>query len=629
MEINRVRDRLAQLQEMSQDPEYDRYLAQMVRDLDTGKATPEQVEREARRSYEIYKERMHIPKKEAEFKVGIHVFGVLGAVFVLIALIIFGFNYLNSLWQGICLYGAALVLIALSETALRRRMPVFAHVITGIGIGGIYVADMVNYLVLHNLNEIGLTVVLMVFGLGIVFFLRKQMPAGIVYLAANFLFTVVIAGLAWEGGVESLYLVLFVIAAFICTNVMGYLHCMGWTSGDGKREAPLFPFICIENGLFLFLLFLIGNAGRELEVPAKALFVHLIAEVLLVFVCALLFLIWDKEDRRRWAQVYYGAGAVLLLCSFSEYHLEIMIGQLLVLLSAKLVNKKKEMAALEGIVVAWVGFSGLWLSDYWYCWIFAGALVLGGFWIRYFQIYQELIIMVSVLLIWWSQCRFYLDGFGFPFKWFYPVSVGILFLFFLFFNRKPGGGILKRFSRQKNDKEPFLKIPKADQMSYNIITVTVMGLFYLMALFAHDLALGLTMMALFAVTVVVMFGKRYRMYIPRRYLLLAGGWSFYALISCVDSPVLASILLMVSALGCVGIGFKQSDKAARISGLVVAIFVCIKLVFYDFARVQTIHKMIVFLVVGILALVISFLYILLEKNAEKKKALQTERKPEE
>ena len=83
MEINRVRDRLAQLQEMSQDPEYDRYLAQMVRDLDTGKATPEQVEREARRSYEIYKERMHIPKKEAEFKVGIHVVGVLGAVFVL------------------------------------------------------------------------------------------------------------------------------------------------------------------------------------------------------------------------------------------------------------------------------------------------------------------------------------------------------------------------------------------------------------------------------------------------------------------------------------------------------------------------------------------------------------------
>lgn len=125
------------------------------------------------------------------------------------------------------------------------------------------------------------------------------------------------------------------------------------------------------------------------------------------------------------------------------------------------------------------------------------------------------------------------------------------------------------------------------------------------------------------------------MYIPRRYLLLAGVWSFYALICCVDSPVLASILLMVAALGCVGIGFKKSDKVARISGLGMAIFVCMKLVLYDFAKVQAIHKMIVFLVVGVLALVISFLYILLDKSAEKKnmpeceKILQIERKTEE
>ncbi len=35
---------------------------------------------------------------------------------------------------------------------------------------------------------------------------------------------------------------------------------------------------------------------------------------------------------------------------------------------------------------------------------------------------------------------------------------------------------------------------------------------------------------------------------------------------------------------------------------------------------NTIYRIIVFLVVGVLALVISFLYILLEKNADKKKA---------
>ena len=51
----------------------------------------------------------------------------------------------------------------------------------------------------------------------------------------------------------------------------------------------------------------------------------------------------------------------------------------------------------------------------------------------------------------------------------------------------------------------------------------------------------------------------------------------------------------------------------------MAIFVCVKLVLYDFREVDIIYRMVVFLVVGILALSISFIYILLEKNMEKKR----------
>ena len=54
----RIRGKLRQLMEMSRDPEYDKYLAQMLKDLDSGRATPQQVEREAERSYEKYKQRM-------------------------------------------------------------------------------------------------------------------------------------------------------------------------------------------------------------------------------------------------------------------------------------------------------------------------------------------------------------------------------------------------------------------------------------------------------------------------------------------------------------------------------------------------------------------------------------------
>ena len=45
-----VKRRLEQLLEISQDPQYDRYLNQMIQDLESGKAEPWQVEREAQNS---------------------------------------------------------------------------------------------------------------------------------------------------------------------------------------------------------------------------------------------------------------------------------------------------------------------------------------------------------------------------------------------------------------------------------------------------------------------------------------------------------------------------------------------------------------------------------------------------
>lgn len=54
----RAKARIHQLMEISREPYYDRYLAQMLKDLESGKATPQQVEREAQRSYEQYRQRM-------------------------------------------------------------------------------------------------------------------------------------------------------------------------------------------------------------------------------------------------------------------------------------------------------------------------------------------------------------------------------------------------------------------------------------------------------------------------------------------------------------------------------------------------------------------------------------------
>ena len=114
----RAKARIHQLMEISREPYYDRYLAQMLKDLESGKATPQQVEREAQRSYEQYRQRMaqastgqagtdnriyavpSVQPKEVngrkgaknntvEFKIGIHVFSLIGALFVLTAFVIY------------------------------------------------------------------------------------------------------------------------------------------------------------------------------------------------------------------------------------------------------------------------------------------------------------------------------------------------------------------------------------------------------------------------------------------------------------------------------------------------------------------------------------------------------------
>jgi uncharacterized membrane protein len=78
---------------------------------------------------------------------------------------------------------------------------------------------------------------------------------------------------------------------------------------------------------------------------------------------------------------------------------------------------------------------------------------------------------------------------------------------------------------------------------------------------------------------------------------------------------------MMIALGCVGIGFKTQERTERVSGLVLAVFVCLKLIFYDFREVEVMYRMLVFLVVGVIALMISYIYVKLEKKEKSERSM--------
>ena len=676
----RVKSRIIQLQKISQDPQYDQYLAQLMKDLENKKATPAQVEHEMERSYSIYRQRMsakqptpvtnsqtartsNIPpqnmapgpapvaKRNVEFKIGANILSVIGAMFVLIAFVIFAFNFLNGFGQGICLYAAVLVLILLSELALSKKAHVFSHVITGIGVGGLYAANIANYMVLHTINGLVAMFIILVIAAITIFISRKndstviriisllgcyicffpingfssdllnflmitftlliinvvgaifqnqknQTTINVIHLVMHLLFSVIFLCVADADGVIPEYLVLYTISSFIFINILSLQQ-----SKAGKNF--MFVLCTIGNGICIFILFIIGNfEDIILTFPEVALFVHIVAEILMIVISAVIFALWKKEDGRKWAQLYYVAITILLLSSFSAYEIEKVIAVLAVFIFVKICAGKREIIALDCMVTFWTGLVGFGVitAEYpWLCWIYAAALIVSLFRIKWTKLFHEIVVTLFVAFIGLGYYSYVLlPSYEWMEGWQYPACAGILLLLMILCNHLP-------LLRGKN------------QCPYNITVLCVMAWLYLGVYICENSLISTIMMIIGALTIIIVVREKYGLAMKRKYLLLAGFLTYCALTSHYESPVIVSIFLMAIALTCVGIGFKMRDKAERICGLVMAIFVCLKLVVYDFSEVDTIYRVVVFLIVGIIALAISFIYIQLEKNTDEQK----------
>ena len=98
----------------------------------------------------------HRPVKEnrdgAEFMVGTAILGVVGGAFVLIGLVMLGMHFMNGFAKGMCIYAGVLALLLVSELILYKRWNKLATVFSSIGIGGLYISTLVNYLGLENFN---------------------------------------------------------------------------------------------------------------------------------------------------------------------------------------------------------------------------------------------------------------------------------------------------------------------------------------------------------------------------------------------------------------------------------------------------------------------------------------------
>ncbi len=645
----RTEQKLSELMRLSKEPYFSRYVAQMKKDLEEGVATPLQVEREADRSYAEYQRRMRdreaaqpeLKTKSVEFKIGIHVFSLIGALFILAAFVTFGFYFLKGAFQGICIYMAAFALVLFSELFLRRKMQKFAGVITGIGIGCLYAANIVNYLVLHLVNGIiavlltlliaaatiwlsrkrdsvvirligligcyvclypihgfetelsffVLTVILFIVNVAGVLFPNQSRAAAIlaVHAALNVIFTGALLIIAGLDHVQATYLAALLLSSFIFMEIMAFVN------RKREKDNEIFIITCIGSGLLLFMMFLLETiTGEQL--------VGLIMAAVTVAVSMLLFLLWEKEDERKWAQVYFAAGLFLLIGAFSDQPVEQTITVGVIFLIARIGNRQRQLTALEAIAAVAVGLTGIGLSGSVYAYILAALLVLLSFRINKLYVFHEIVTTASVLVIWFLKCEWFrLYNWGMDGKWFYPVAVLLLMLLFLLFHHLQG----------LRDKK---------QEVYNIVSLCFIGIFCLLPLFEGHLWTRIAIMAAGTLAAFLLLRKRYGLYWKGNTLLWAVFFSLYSITGNFGSPVVSSILIMAAAFFLVGIGFRHKEKMERITGLVLAALVCLKLVLYDFREAELLYRMIVFLIVGVMALGISFLYMFLEKKMAQKKA---------
>ena len=663
-----VKARLLHLRRISKDPYYDQYLNQMLRDLESEKATPAQVAREADRTYRLYQERMAQQKGQtestrqerlggtAEFKVGATIFSMIGAVFVLIAFIIFGINFLEGIWQGFCLYAVSAIVIVISEFLVKRISNRACSAITAIGISGIFISTIINYSVLGNINEpMSLIITLVtalfffllsrkkdsasirlitVLGCYICFFPKPYHDSDIIFLCKSLMLLIVNgAGIllpnqknrkaisAVHMAASAIFMgIMGIFAAALYTDyrVSGITHIAGYVLG-GLIPLNLIYFrekefsekwftaiydLCLGMAFFaLFMLFIFEDSGAGISERGPLTWGLMEAQVLAVSL--IFFVLWGR-DRRKWSQYYFLSGVLLFLSDVIYAYIDILYmgeanaGAIFIVVIAtvflltRFLSGVRELTVLDCIlevlaalyVVICVGKN----IGYGWSWFLAVVLFLALFRTKYAAVFHE---MVTLL--------FLASGVLFPQEnsWFIPAQIGMLFLLFLLINHLP-----------------VLKMRR--HLHYNIVSVVFIFLYSLEIVFRQGEWIDIVTMLLGAVAVTVMFRSRYGMEIPRKYLLVAGYLIALIFLARFPVPAMTSALLMLVAIGCVAAGFWKKDKVYRILGLVIALFACVKLVIFDFIALETLTKMIIFFIVGIVALAISFLYIFLEKKYEKK-----------
>ncbi len=582
-------------------------------------------------------------KNGVEFVIGTVLLSVVGGAFILTALVMLGMNFMNGFVKGMCLYAGALLILLVSELVIYRRWHKLGMVFSGIGIGSLYLATVLNYLSLHNFAMWPAVMIVLIITLLVILLSRTRDSA--VYRVLGMISCYLCFLTIKEGITDTefwvLSAILFVInMVYICMPLqknrvqLGVMHmftnliftcCMLWRGEKYNIGLePRLGFILCMVALMQMLLGTLlryqrkqtekgevtNNEGISLgygvcsafylvfvrnclkEILEGNLWIFQVVALAVGIVCVAAILAMHKY-KEKWYVYYFMNYAILLsyLCTGNEKYF--ICSTLVALLLVKILSlwKIPTLRVHDAVITALSCAMLFYYNDVGapYSYLLLSSVLICVLFISQWQTYYEILLTFTLGIYAVQHASSMLR---------LPLFVGIMFIGILVFHnvkRWKGRGI----------------------MVYNVFALLGEGVCFLMLLnpvYQNAYIIYLFLLIFGLATIVLTFQEKYQMDFKHKHLMLAIFLTYMALVVRTGLPIINSILLMLIALVCVEMGFAVKKKSIRIYGLVLSLIICGKIVLYDYWGAATLQKTILFFVVGIIALTIAGIYIILEKK---------------
>lgn len=601
--------------------------------------------------------------KSVEFAIGAGVLSVVGVLFVLVAFVMLGMTYMSGMVKGMCLYVIAAVVLLVSELFLTRKMPRFAIGITGLGICGLHLSTLLNYLYLENFNGwvaaavtvavsvlavllgrkkdsgtlkiisflgcyisifmmgqsffvwrfwgsrpddgvvnarfAGTSVILLAVNLMTVFLPVKKYrnAVHITHLISNTVFTMLFALLS-AFSVRFELILFFLLASLLVQGLVFYSlerpRILKQGAADSTTAGNITAYVATT--MLLILQFIVTRHVTvqfiyESYFEESGWILHLMMGILFL-ICLFLFVLFRKS-KLKWIQYWmfcFAAFSVYGLAEKKDSNFVLQTGVVLgIFILSKLLSRVRILRVSEMVITCVTAFEALFFfgqDDLTYAICFLGAFLLSMIALyEWKSAYEEIFILVFEAFV----------VMNFRNDLTIAIMTGILFLGILSFNSLD-------FFRGKH-----IKI-------WNYVNLGLMGCLYLAAAFYNNMISCILLLVLGCAFIILTFRDKFGMNFKWKHFILVIFLCYMTIIWEIPVPIYRSIILMVIAIGAVISGFALREKKLRVTGLVLTLTVCAKIALYDFRGAASVEKMILFLVVGLIALAISGIYIALEKK---------------